>query len=107
MKADEVDVVALAMLGHFEQVKDAGESGLAGQLRSDVGQADGRDGLNLDFAVAHAVAVSDDDMRTGPDADAAGDLAADDALAQALGEDHETNSVSRCLLNHESITQAG
>ena len=40
------------------------------------------------MAVAHFVAVAGDDMRAGPDADGAGDLAGDDSVAKAFGEDH-------------------
>jgi len=57
-------------------------------LGRDVGEADGGDGVDLDVAVAHFVAVAGDDVRAGPDADGAGDLAGDDSVAKAFGEDH-------------------
>ena len=77
------------MPGDFQEVEDAGEAGFAGQLGRDVREADGRDGVDLDVAISHFVAVAGDDMRAGPDADRAGDLAADDSLAKAFGEDHK------------------
>ena len=88
MEADEVDVVALAVLGDFEQVDEAEEAGCAGELWSDVGKADGLNGVDLDLAFFHAVAVADDDMGTCPDADAARDFAAADTFAKPLGEGH-------------------
>jgi len=89
VEADEVDVASTAVLGDLEQIEDAGEAGFAGQLGRDVGEADGGDGVDLDVALAHFVAVAGDDVRAGPDADGAGDLAGDDSLAKAFGEDHE------------------
>jgi hypothetical protein len=77
-----------AVLGDFEEVEDAEEAGGAGELRGDVGKADEVDGVDLDFAFFHAVAVADDDVGTHPDADAAGDVATADAFAEALGEGH-------------------
>ena len=88
MEADEVDVVAGAVLGYFEEVEDAEEAGGSGELRGDVGEADGLDGVDLDLALFHAVAVADDDVRARPDADAAGDFSAADAFAETLGEYH-------------------
>ena len=88
MEANQIEVGAGAVFGHLEQVEDAEEAGLDGHLVGDVRQADGRDGLDLDVAVAQAVSVADFDVRAGPDADAGCDLAADDAVAESLGEDH-------------------
>ena len=88
VEADEVDVVAAAVLGDFEQIEKADEAGFAGELWGDVGKADGFDGVDLDLAFFHAVAIPGDHMRAGPDADATCDFAAADAFAEALGEDH-------------------
>jgi len=88
VEADEVDVVAFAVFGYFEQVEDAEEAGFAGELRRDVGQADGFDGVDLDFTFLHFVTIASDDVRARPDADAGGDFAAADAVTETFGEDH-------------------
>jgi hypothetical protein len=94
LEADEVDVVAGAVLGYFEEIDEAEEAGCAGKLRGDVGKADGFD--RVDLAFFHAVAVAGDHVGAGPDADAAGDFAAADAFAKALGEGHG-ESLARVL----------
>ena len=47
-----------------------------------------RDRVDLDLAFAHAIAPAGLDVRTRPDPDAAGDLAAPDSFAKALRELH-------------------
>src|ERR1017187_5231012 len=89
MEADQVDILARAVLRHFQQVDDAEEARLARQLRRDIRIADGRDGIDLDFAFFHAVAIAGFHVRALPNAHAAGDFSAANSLAQALGEDHE------------------
>jgi hypothetical protein len=88
MEADQVDVVAFAVFGYFEQVENAEEAGSAGELRGDVGKADGLDGVDFDLAFFHLVALADGDAESDPDADAAGDFTAADAVSKAFGEDH-------------------
>ena len=77
------------MLGHFEEIDEAQETGLSSQLRRNVGKTDGLDGVDFDLAFFHAVTRAGFDVRAGPEADTASDLAAADALAEALGELHE------------------
>lgn len=89
MEADEVDVLPGAVLRDFEQIEDAEEAGGAGECGRDVGEADGLDGVDLDFTFFHAIAAAGADMRTRPDANRAGDLAVADSFAQTLGELHE------------------
>lgn len=89
VEADEVDVVAFAVLGYFKEIEDAEESRGAGKLRGDVGEADWLDGVDFDLAFFHAVAGADGHVRACPDADAAGDLAAADSFAKVFGERHE------------------
>jgi hypothetical protein len=55
--------LALAVFGDFEEVVDAKETGRAGECGGDVGQADGLDGVDLDFAFFHAVAAANADVR--------------------------------------------
>jgi hypothetical protein len=88
VEADEVDVVAAAVLGDLEKVEDTEETGGASKVRGDVGEADLFDGVDFDFPFFHAVAAADADVGAGPDADAAGDFAAANAVAKAFGEDH-------------------
>jgi len=88
VEADQVDVLAFAVLRYFEQVEDTEKSGGAGELRSDFGKADGLDGVNFYFAFFHAVTVADFDVGTHPDADARSDFAAANAFSEALGEHH-------------------
>jgi hypothetical protein len=88
VEADEVDFVAAAVFGYFEQVEDAEEAGCAGQVGSDVGEADGLDGIDFDFAFFHGVASADFDAEGLPDADTARDVAASNAIAEAFGEHH-------------------
>jgi len=89
MEPDEVDAFAPAVLGDLEQIHQAEEARFARQLRSDIREADGRNGIDFDFAFLHAVAVTHFDMRARPYAHAAGDFSAANSLAQALGEHHE------------------
>jgi len=89
VKVDQVDVLALAVFGDFEQVQNSQEAGGAGQLWSDIGQADGLDGVDFDLTFFHGVALADADAWAVPDTDGAGDFAAADAVAEALGDDHE------------------
>lgn len=88
MEADEVDGLAAAVLGDFEEIEDAEKAGGAGEFRRDVGKANGFDGVDFDCAFFHAVVTADFNLRTHPDADAGGDSAAADAVAEAFGEEH-------------------
>jgi len=76
------------MLGDLEQVYDALEPRLTSQFRSDVNEADQKDGINLDLAILHPIALPDCDVRVLPDADAARDLTPSHTVAQSLREDH-------------------
>lgn len=95
MEADEVDVLAFAVLGNLEQVENAEEAGGAREFGSDVGKADGLDGVDLNVAVFHWVAFADGDACALPEANGAGDSAAADAFAEAFGEDHCAVSLHR------------
>src|SRR4051794_30592726 len=76
MEANQKDAVALAVFGHLQQVDDAEKTRGARKDGSDIGQSDGFDGIHFNFARGHRIAVARDDVRTGPDPDAASDLAA-------------------------------
>lgn len=89
MEAHHVDVPALAVSRHREQLWDIGESRLARQLRRDVVIVDLADGIDFDLAFLHRVSTAHLHVRVHPDSHAARDVAAADCIAQALGEDHE------------------
>ena len=95
MEADEINVLAGAVLGDLEEVDDAEESGFAGKGGGDIGEADGLDGIDFDFAFLHAVTGADADVEAFPDADGASDLAAADGVAKALGEGHGESVIRR------------
>ena len=89
MEADEVDVFPGAVFGDFEEVEDTKESGCAGELRGDVGEADELNGVDFDLAFFHAVTRAGFHVGAGPEPDATGNLAAANALAEAFSEFHE------------------
>src|SRR5262249_13216504 len=88
VEADQIDVLALAVLSDLQQVDDTEESGGARQLGRDIGKTDRRDRIDLNLAFFHWVARAHFDMRTHPDPDAASDLRAADAITQTLGKHH-------------------
>ena len=88
MKPDQVDVIARTMLRYLEQIDHAQETGFKRQLMSDIVQRDLLDGIDLNFTVLHAVTVAHLDLRTHPDANAAGDGPAPYTLPKTLRENH-------------------
>jgi len=108
-KADEVDVIAGAVLRDFEEIDDAEEAGLDRQLVSDVLNGDLLDEMDLDFTFFHPVTVADLDMRGLPDSDAAGDVATADALSKPLCENHckEVHRARSCSQADDEKTMEG
>ena len=88
MKANQIDVLALAMLGNLEQIDQAEETGFSRQRGSDIREADGRDGIDLNLTFLHSVAAADFHTRVLPESHAAGDFSLADALAKAFVERH-------------------
>jgi len=88
METDQVDVLAGSVPGDFEEIDEAEESGLARELRGDFLEGDLVDRIDFDVAFLHAIAVAGFDVRIFPDADAAGDFAGTDAVAETPGENH-------------------
>jgi len=76
------------VLRDLEEIQDAEKARLASELGSNIRKANGFDRIDLDLSFFHGVAAADSDVGTGPDADAAGDFAATNAVAKTLGEDH-------------------
>jgi hypothetical protein len=88
VEADQVDFFAAAVFGYFQQVEDAEESRFTRKRGCDVGEADGLDGIDFDFTFFHGVASADFDAGSLPDADAAGDVSATDAIPEAFCKHH-------------------
>src|ERR1017187_6622666 len=89
VESDQIDILAFAVLRHLEQIDDAQEARLAGQLPSDIRKTDWLDRIHLDLTFFHPVPVADLDVGAHPYSDAASDLAATNTVAEALGEHHE------------------
>jgi hypothetical protein len=88
VEPDQIDVLALTVLRHLEEVDHTLEARLSRQLWSDIRETDRQDRFHLDLTLFHAVAVADLDVGTHPYPDAASDFSATNSIAQALGEDH-------------------
>lgn len=91
MEPDEVDVFTFSVFRNLEQVDDAEEARRARQLRSDIEEADRFNGIDFDLAFLHRVAVANLHVKTGPDADATGDFAVPDPLAQTFCKDQDAS----------------
>ena len=89
MESNQIDILAFAVLGHFQQIDDAQKTGLPRQLRSDIRKADRLDGIHLDLAFFHTIPMTDDDVRTLPYPHAASNFSKSDSLAKALGKRHK------------------
>src|SRR5262245_2872701 len=88
VKSNQVDVRAAAVSGNLQQVLHALKPRLTRQLVRDVILDHRRDRIDDDVAVVHRVAATDLDVRARPDANAATDSAAANALAETFGENH-------------------
>lgn len=95
MEPYQVDVVAATMSGHGQQIPYTIESRLASQILGDVVGLDRLDGVHDDVSVVHGVAAAGLDVRPRPDADAATDPAAPNAVPKGLREHHDTLPGSR------------
>src|ERR1700741_3561841 len=92
MKADQINIVALAVLGCFQEVDHAVEARLARQLRGDIRETDRLDRVHFDLTLFHRIADADRDARPHPYSDAARNLSAPNSAAQTPGEEHAVNS---------------
>jgi hypothetical protein len=88
VEADEVDFFAAAVFGYLQEIEDAEKAGCACEFRRDVGKADGLDGIDFNFAFFHSIASADFDARGFPDANAQGDVASTNAIAETLRKHH-------------------
>jgi hypothetical protein len=91
----QIHVLARTVLGHLQQVDHAEKPRLNGEAVVDVLDRDLLDGIDLDFALVHRIAVAGLDVRVLPDADAAGDGSGADAVSETLREDQDGVEFSR------------
>src|SRR5215203_4645652 len=82
VESNQIDIVTLAVARRLEQVLEAAEPGLARQILGDLRTVDGRDRVDDDVSRVEPVAAAHLDLRSHPDANAACDPAATDALVQ-------------------------
>ena len=88
MESDQVDVITAAVFCNFQQRFDALEARFARQVVGDVVERDRRDGIDDDVAVVHLITATDFHVRPRPDANAASNSAASNAVPKPLREHH-------------------
>src|SRR6478736_1516387 len=88
MEPNQVGLVAFAVPRDLQEIVNAVESRLAGQIVRNVVDGDRRNRIDNDVSIVHRVAAADLDMEPRPDAYAALDSPAPDAVAQAFREHH-------------------
>ena len=84
MKADQINVISLAVFCDFEQIKHAQKAGFARQLWSDVRKRDRCNGLDFDFSISHLVTPPFCDMGSGPNPDGAGYIPSDHSFPETF-----------------------
>ena len=98
MKTDEIDVLAAPVLGNFQKIDQAEESGLSRQLRGDIREADRLNGIHFDCAFFHPVSQADFHTRAYPEANAAGDLPAPNAVPKPFRKHHYDEVYTRFVV---------
>src|SRR5205085_12502826 len=88
VKANQIDVLAAAMLRGAEQILHAGKTRFTRKIAGNVLHANRDDRIDDDVPVVHRVAAAGFDVRMGPDPDAATDPTVSYSLAKTLSEDH-------------------
>ena len=88
MKPDEIHVFAASMFRHLEKVGYVFKAARAREIGSDVGECNRFDGVDFDLAVLHLVPFACAYAGPMPYANAAGDRARSDTVAQILHEQH-------------------
>jgi hypothetical protein len=88
MEPNQVGLVAFAVPRDLQEIVNAVESRLAGQIVRDVVDVNRRYRIHHDVSVVHRVAASDLDVGPPPDAYAALDSPAPDSVAKAFREHH-------------------
>src|SRR5262245_25997275 len=94
MEPNQVGLVAFAMPRDLQQVGNAVESRLAGQIVRDVVDGNRRNRIDDDVSILHRVAAAHFHLEPRPDADAAFDSPAPDPPAKPFGEHHDAAPTS-------------
>ena len=89
MEPNQVGLVAFAVPRDLQEIVNAVESRLAGQIVSDVVDGNRRNRIDDDVSIVHRVAAAHLDLKARPYADAASDSPAPDSVAKAFGEHHD------------------
>jgi len=89
MEPNQVGLLAFAVPRDLQEIVNAVESRLAGQIVSDVVDGNRRNRIDDDVSIVHRVAAADLDMEPRPDAYAALDSPAPDTVAQPFREHHD------------------
>ena len=95
VEADQVDVLAVAVLSDFEEIKNTEETRFAGEFRRDIWETDGFDRINFNGAFSHSVACTHSDMQTCPKANRAGDFSATHTFPKTFCENHHFPAADR------------
>lgn len=88
MEVDEIDELAAAVLGDFQEIFGILETTSAPEIVIDIGQRDLPDGVHFDVAPAQPIPSVQRHVRPLPNPHGACSPAPDDAIVQALGEQH-------------------
>ena len=88
MEPNQVGLIAFAVPRDLQEIVNAVESRLAGQIVRDVIDGNRRNRIDDDVTIVHRVAAADLDVGPHPDADAALDSPAADSVAKAFGKHH-------------------
>ena len=89
MEPNQVGLVAFAVPRDLQEIVNAVESRLAGQIVRDVVDGNRRNRVDDDVSLVHRVAAANLNMEPCPDADAASESPAPDSVAKPLGEYHD------------------
>lgn len=95
VEANEVDVLAAAVFCDLEQIENSKESRFTSDLWRNVWKPDRFDGVDFDGALAHAVSLTNQNMRTSPKTNATGDFSATNSFPKSFGEYHERSDYHR------------
>ncbi len=89
MKTDQIDVVALTVFSHLEQIEHAQETRLSRQCWSYVGKPDQGDRIDFDLSLSHAITLAFFYVGARPDSNAAGYFPSNNCFAEVLCENHQ------------------
>jgi hypothetical protein len=93
------------MFGHFEKIDYVLEAALARKIRSYIVDANRRDRVDFNLAPFHSVSPADGNARLMPYADAAGNRARPDAIAQVLLEEHVASLTDAVTLRRGKVVE--